>query len=106
MGSVILIKPDKYKSLGEYLSYYLQQSIVRNELLLLSGSSAQQAIYLKDVKNLKIYLPPVKEQQKIATILSSICSNIEEKQCKLLQAQCLKKALMQDLLTGKVRVKV
>jgi type I restriction enzyme, S subunit len=106
MGSVILIKPEKCKSLGEYLSYYLKQGIVRNKLLLLSGSSAQQAIYLKDVKDLKIHLPSLEEQQQIASILSSMDTNIEEKQRKLQQTKFLKKSLMQDLLTGRVRVTV
>ena len=51
-------------------------------------------------------LPPVSEQQRIASILSSIDTNIEEIQRKLQQNKSLKKSLMQDLLTGKVRVTV
>ena len=50
--------------------------------------------------------PPLEEQQKIASILSSIDTNIQTKQQKLQQTQNLKKSLMQDLLTGRVRVKV
>jgi len=51
-------------------------------------------------------LPPVSEQKKIAAILASAGNNIEAKQKKLVHTKSLKKALMQDLLTGKVRVKV
>ncbi len=51
-----------------------------------------------------VSLPPLKEQQKIASVLSSIDNTIEEKQRKLEQTKNLKKSLMQDLLTGKIRV--
>jgi len=51
-------------------------------------------------------IPPLPEQNKITSILSSIDNNIEETQRKLQQTKSLKKSLMQDLLTGKVRVSV
>jgi type I restriction enzyme S subunit len=60
----------------------------------------------KNVRNLKVVIPNIFEQQKIASILSSIDTDIKDKQLKLAQSYSLKKALMQDLLTGKVRVKV
>ena len=49
---------------------------------------------------------PPQEQKEIASILTSVDDNIEEKQRKLEHIQSLKKSLMQDLLTGKVRVQV
>jgi type I restriction enzyme S subunit len=60
----------------------------------------------KELKEFRFGLPPLSEQQKIASMLSIIDKNIEEKQRKLSQTQSLKKSLMQDLLTGKVRVTV
>jgi len=58
------------------------------------------------LNSIQVSVPPLPEQQRIASILSSMDIHIEEKQRKLQQVQNLKKALMQDLLTGKVRVKV
>ena len=46
------------------------------------------------------------EQDKIISIIQKIDQNIYNKDRKLQQTQSLKKSLMQDLLTGKVRVKV
>lgn len=54
----------------------------------------------------KIPFPPLLEQKKIASILTSMDENIEEKQRKLHKTESLKKSLMQDLLTGRVRVEV
>ena len=48
----------------------------------------------------------MKEQEKIVKILASIDTRLDKDYQKLAQTQSLKKSLMQDLLTGKVRVKV
>ena len=71
---------------------------------IVAGTTSVAAIYWKDLKLFKIMLPPLPEQKKIASILTSVDDNIEEKQRKLATTQSLKKSLMQDLLTGKVRV--
>ncbi|MGB3205785.1 MAG: restriction endonuclease subunit S [Crinalium sp.] len=104
MGSVILAKPDINKITGEYLSYSFQSPQVQTEMLKLSGSSAQQAIYLKDIKHHKLPLPLLEEQRKITIILSTIDEYIKAKTLSILQMQKLKNGLMQDLLTGRVRV--
>jgi type I restriction enzyme S subunit len=57
-----------------------------------------------NAESVKIPLPPLEEQKKIASILTSIEKNIEVKQRKLEQTKSLKKSLMRDLLSGKVRV--
>ncbi|MCC4265171.1 restriction endonuclease subunit S [Oceanimonas baumannii] len=58
------------------------------------------------LKRLKLSMPSVKEQQKIASVLTSADKDIELLEAKLLHFKQEKKALMQQLLTGKRRVKV
>lgn len=58
------------------------------------------------LKRLRLNLPPLKEQQKITTVLSAADKEIEAFQQKLDCLKQEKKALMQQLLTGKRRVKV
>ena len=53
-----------------------------------------------------IVFPPLPEQQKIAEILSEVDAKIEKEQTQKAQLEALKKGLMQQLLTGKKRVKV
>jgi type I restriction enzyme S subunit len=53
--------------------------------------------------NLPIHLPPLFEQRKIATILSSIGDAIERAKIVINQLQVVKKAIMQELLTFGVR---
>mgnify|MGYP004460755647 FL=1 len=52
----------------------------------------------------KITLPPIAEQQKIATILTTQDKVIELKEKRLAEKQRQKKYLMQQLLTGKKRL--
>lgn len=63
-------------------------------------------ISANQIKSILISLPPIDEQQKIADILSSVDAQIEEYTTKKAKLEQLKKALMQQLLTGKIRVNV
>ncbi len=83
----------------------LSDSVSRQIDKLVAGSN-YPAINSTDMKKLTVLLPPLPEQQKIASILTSIDKVIEQTLSQLEQTQSLKKSLMQDLLTGKVRVSV
>ena len=65
-----------------------------------------QRHWISIFSNLVISLPNLKEQQKIADVLSLADQEIETLQKKLDCLKQEKKALMQQLLTGKKRVKV
>jgi type I restriction enzyme S subunit len=65
-----------------------------------------KGIKLNELKKLKIPLPPLKEQNKIAKILSTTDEKLEILRDKKEAFQKLKKGLMQKLLTGEVRVRV
>jgi type I restriction enzyme, S subunit len=89
-----------------YLFIAIQSPLVRNEILYRVNGSALQEIPLKELRRVELPLPCKNEQIKIASIVKSINVEIDSQENKLTQLQRLKKGLMQDLLTGKVRVKV
>ena len=66
MGSVILIKLDNLTVESRYLKSLLKHSSMYAKLFNTSGSSAQQAIYLKDLKRLICIIPPLNIQQEFA----------------------------------------
>lgn len=72
----------------------------------LAEGSTHQTIYMPVFKRLQILVPPLAEQIKIAAAADKIVDTLLEAEKKLTTYKDLKKALMQDLLTGKVRVKV
>lgn len=106
MGSVILLKPNRNVITGMYLSQYIKNPSTIKSLLNLSGSSAQQAIYLKDIKKLLLPCPSLPEQKQIASILSTVDEKLDVLHTKKANYETLKKGLMEQLLTGKMRVKV
>lgn len=72
----------------------------------LSQGSTFESINSDDIKSLKLSMPDFKEQQKIATVLSAADDEIATLEKKLTCLKDEKKALMQQLLTGKRRVDV
>lgn len=70
-----------------------------------SASLGVQAnIGTKDIMNGEISLPKIDEQNEIATILADMDKGIELLQTKLSKAKMLKQGMMQELLTGKIRL--
>ncbi|MBM7853898.1 type I restriction enzyme S subunit [Desulfohalotomaculum tongense] len=80
--------------------YFLNQ--LRNKMV----GSNYPAVNSIDIKNNLIAVPSIEEQIKIAQILDNVDKRIEQYENKSNMLQSLKKALMQQLLTGKIRVKV
>jgi type I restriction enzyme S subunit len=66
--------------------------------------SGSPSLNRNDIHPLKVALPTIDEQQKIQAILSNIDMSISLLTNKKEKINNTKKALMQDLLTGKVRV--
>lgn len=107
MGSVILIKPNNDVLHGGFLAQYFKSYKAWVELQKLSGTTAQQAIYLTHIKKVKLLYPSdTIEQEQISKILESFDNEVAQKNRKIVTLQRLKKSLMQNLLTGKVRVEV
>ena len=91
---------------GRFIFYSILSGFVTKQIEALVVGSNYPAINSTDVKSLLVLQPPLSEQKNIASTLNSIDVCIKNKQHKLHKTQHLKKALMQDLLTGKIRVKV
>lgn len=75
----------------------------------ISGStqgSVRDSVGFDSLCGFPFKLPPMEEQQKIAAVLSSAEQEISAQQQKLDALKQEKKALMQQLLTGKRRVKI
>jgi type I restriction enzyme S subunit len=72
----------------------------------LAKGSTFSEMTLGNLKKVLIPVPPEPEQNTISSILDELQNTITTKNQKLEHLGKLKKSLMQDLLTGKVRVKV
>ena len=89
-----------------FLKYLSNESSWRKYSIAVSASGVQANMGTKDIKKGVIHLPHLDEQQKIASVLSNADKEIELLEQQLADLKQEKKALMQQLLTGKRRVKV
>ena len=94
------------KEFVKFLFYYLNGREVKKWIGRIAIETARANINLGQLADLVCPLPPIQEQQEIVAILSSVDEKIEKEQQYKSQLEKLKKGLMQDLLTGKVRVKI
>ena len=72
----------------------------------LNEATGVPSLNRNNIYSFKIAVPPLHEQQKIAAILSEADAKIEKEKSQKAQLETLKKGLMQQILTGKKRVKV
>ena len=91
----------------KYNSEYIYYLICFNESKLkkYAGKTATQIINKETFQNIVFRFPPLPEQQAIAKILTTADREIELLKKELDRQKLIKKYLMQQLLTGKIRVK-
>ena len=98
------ISPETKVVLPEFLLWELRSPQFRADLIRRVGGSALQEISLTELRKVRTLLPPLLEQKKIAQILSTWDKAISVTEKLLTNSQRQKKALMQQLLTGKKRL--
>lgn len=87
---------------NEYLYYELR--IRASKIKLIAGEQVLPIINKSDFENVKILIPPLPEQRKIAEVLSTWDKAIEKQTLLVEKLELRKKGLMQQLLTGKKRL--
>ena len=92
------------KMLNGFLFFFIQHHRFIQTTNISSGTKMPRADW-PFICKYPFLLPPLPEQQKIATILSTWDKAIELKEQLIEQKKQQKKGLMQNLLTGKIRVK-
>lgn len=81
----------------------LSSDVIQDQIKRIAFGSAQPQLTVATIKKLKIPLPPLPEQRKIAEILSTWDEAIDLTEQLIAAKQRRKQALMQRLLTGQVR---
>ncbi|ERJ22156.1 Type I restriction-modification system, specificity subunit S [Campylobacter concisus UNSW1] len=87
---------------GIFLSYYLNV-ITKKDIAKIAQGVSIVHLYASELKNLKIKIPPLDEQEKIVEILSTWDEAINLTINLIENKKQFKKALMQNLLTAKIR---
>lgn len=100
------IVPNKWTN-NLFLRYWLENN--KQQLVRYSQGTTFKEIRPRPLGNLRIKIPEpfteisVKIQEKIASILSTVDKNIEQTKKTIEKVEKLKKSMMQNLLTGKIK---
>jgi len=85
--------------------YCFRSKIVRDQIIKSGQGAVRSNIGQKDLEKIKVLLPPTSEQKAIAHILGLMDNAINTNNQVIAQKELRKKWLMQNLLTGKSRLK-
>lgn len=89
----------------DFLYYMLSSEVVFNQYVSMAAGSSVQNLNKEKVAAVKLFYPPSKtEQTAIANVLSDMDTEISALETKLAKYRKLKTGMMQQLLTGKVRL--
>lgn len=106
IGRTINILKPKFDSVYSaiYASYYINQKLKRKISSLAKGVSISN-VYNSDLKNLEITIPPLQEQEKIASFLIKIEKCLELLTKKKYALIKYKKGVMQKIFSQEIRFK-
>ena len=105
--SCVIIKPLPILS-GLYLFYYLKSKTFEEEVLQFVNTNIQGNVGIDSLYKTKMMMPPLVEQQQIASYLDTKCSEIDSlialKQVKIEELKEYKKSVIYEYVTGKKEV--
>ena len=88
----------------KYLQHYMGQKLADRIRVEVNAGNTPY-ITRSTLTEMKVSLPPTKaEQEAIATILSDMDTEITALETKLAKARQVKQGMMQELLTGRIRL--
>lgn len=102
-GNIICLK-NKGAINSDYVRYHFDYYIVKDQINDNSGKSTVGTYTINSARKTIIPVPSLPEQTAIANVLSSMDKEIETLNTKLEKYRNLKTAMMQQLLTGKIRL--
>jgi type I restriction enzyme S subunit len=87
-----------------FVFHFLSQPQVRRYYNLITTGQAYPQISLEQVRETEIPMPSFSEQTSIANVLSEMDREITALKTKLAKARQIKQGMMQELLTGRIRL--
>lgn len=104
-SGVFVLRPKAGAYDGRYTYYILLSQIFTDFLDKLAAGSTINHLYQKDFVTFEFMVPPtIAEQTAIADILSDMDAEIDALTAKLSKARGIKQGMMQELLTGRIRL--
>jgi type I restriction enzyme S subunit len=99
-----ILRPQKERIDGTFLMHHLHHPTINNQFARLANGVTRFGLTTDSIKHAKVKLPSIDEQRRIAAVLQTCDGEIALLEQKLSALKRQKQGLMQQLLSGKVRV--
>jgi type I restriction enzyme, S subunit len=101
-GDILVIRSDVKQIFGSFLSYVIRQA--EDQILQLVTGTTVFHLYAADMKKFSFFMPSMAEQRAIVAVLDDMDAEIATLEARLAKVRQLKQGMMQELLTGRVRL--
>lgn len=101
-AALVKLRPDVCDSI--FVEQVLQSTALQTQIRSAQRQAAQPNLFQGEISSLMIALPPLGEQVVCATRLNALNTQISLESSALTKLHLLKRGIMHDLLTGRVRV--
>jgi type I restriction enzyme S subunit len=105
-ADMIRLRPNTNLARSEWISTFINGYQVGKQVQAITGGVTRPKVTLRDFRELRIALPNLNEQSRALQRIESLEWQVREEASQLSKLRLLKQGLMDDLLTGHVRVKV
>ena len=102
-GDIVILRP--FNSDSCFLGYYLNSVPINKQKASMGQGDAIVHIGTQSLASIAVVLPSPTEQTAIATVLSDMDAELAALEAKLSKARAIKQGMMQELLTGRIRLK-
>ena len=89
---------------ADWVYYYMSSSEGQAQIQYVTKGGAQATVTIADIRNFSIPTPSKEERAAITALLSDMDNEIEALEQKLEKTRQIKQGMMQQLLTGKIRL--
>lgn len=103
-SGVFVIRPKSAAYDATFLFHVLRSSVFDTFLAKLTAGSTIIHLYQKDLVTFEFLAPDIAEQKAIAETLDDMDAEIQTLESRLTKARAVKEGMMQNLLTGRVRL--
>lgn len=101
----VVFETDQKNLIPEYLFYLLKTNWFYGHIPMFVQGSVRDSLSFDGLCGMKFFIPSIEEQTAIAEVLQTAEKEIELRKAKAEKLKEQKKGLMQQLLTGKLRLK-
>jgi type I restriction enzyme S subunit len=102
----VVFETDQKNLIPEYLFYLLKTNWFYGHIPMFVQGSVRDSLSFDGLCGMKFFIPSIEEQTAIAEVLQTAEKEIELRKAKAEKLKEQKKGLMQQLLTGRVRLKI